>query len=47
MGKYRQILTELSARDTITAGYYSLTFLFTCYIEILLNFSVPLSHISV
>ena len=28
MGNFRQILTELSARDTIMAGYYSLTFLF-------------------
>ena len=28
MGKFRQIFTELSARDTIMAGYYSLTFLF-------------------
>ena len=27
MGKLRQCLTELSARDTIMAGYYSLTFL--------------------
>ena len=25
MGKFRQCLTELSARDTIMAGYYSLT----------------------
>ena len=28
MGKFRQCLTELSARDMIMAGYYSLTFLF-------------------
>ena len=28
MGKFRQCLTELSARDTILAGYYSLMFLF-------------------
>ena len=28
MGKFRQIFTELSAHDTIMAGYYSLTFLF-------------------
>ena len=28
MGKFRQCLTELSAHDTIMAGYYSLTFLF-------------------
>ena len=28
MGKFRQIFTELSACDTIMAGYYSLTFLF-------------------
>ena len=28
MGKFRQCLTELSARDTIMAGYYSLRFLF-------------------
>ena len=27
MGKFRQIFTELSARDTIMAGYYSWTFL--------------------
>ena len=27
MGKFRQCLTELSARDTIMAWYYSLTFL--------------------
>ena len=27
MGKFRQIFTKLSARDTITMGYYSLTFL--------------------
>ena len=26
MGKFRQCLTELSARGTIMAGYYSLTF---------------------
>ena len=26
MGKFLQILIELSARDTIMAGYYSLTF---------------------
>ena len=31
-GKFRQILTELSAQDTIMAGYYSLTFLLIpCY----------------
>ena len=29
MSKFRQILTELSARNTIMAGYYSLTFFFT------------------
>ena len=28
MGKFRQCLTELSARDAIMAGYYSLTFFF-------------------
>ena len=28
MAKFRQCLTLLSARDTIMAGYYSLTFLF-------------------
>ena len=28
MGKFRQCLTELSASDSIMAGYYSLTFLF-------------------
>ena len=28
MGKFHQCLTELSACDTIMAGYYSLTFLF-------------------
>ena len=28
MGKFRKNFTELSARDTIMAGYYSLTFLF-------------------
>ena len=28
MGKFRQCMTELSAHDTIMAGYYSLTFLF-------------------
>ena len=27
-GKFHQIFKELSARDTIMAGYYSLTFLF-------------------
>ena len=27
MGKFHQCLTLLSARDTIIAGYYSLTFL--------------------
>ena len=27
MGKFRQGLTELSVRDTIMVGYYSLTFL--------------------
>ena len=27
MGKFYQIFTELSARNTIMAGYYSLTFL--------------------
>ena len=27
MGKFRHCLTELSVRDTIMAGYYSLTFL--------------------
>ena len=29
MGKFRQCLTGLSARDTIMAGFFSLTFLFT------------------
>ena len=29
MGKFRQCLTELSARDMKMAGYYSLTFLFS------------------
>ena len=28
MGEFRQIFTELSARDMIMAGHYSLTFLF-------------------
>ena len=28
MGKFRQLLTELSARDIIMAGYYCFTFLF-------------------
>ena len=28
MGKFHQCLTDLSARDTIMAGYYSLKFLF-------------------
>ena len=28
LGKFRQIFTELSARDMIMEGYYSLTFLF-------------------
>ena len=28
MGKFHQYLTELSARDTIMAGYFSLMFLF-------------------
>ena len=28
MGKFRRIVTALSARGTIMAGYYSLTFLF-------------------
>ena len=28
MGRFRQCLTELYARDTIMSGYYSLTFLF-------------------
>ena len=28
MDKFRQFFSELSARDTIMAGYYSLTFLF-------------------
>ena len=37
MGKFRQILTELSARNKIMAGYYSLTFLF------FLNFIGPMS----
>ena len=32
MGKFRQCLTELSAHDTIIAGYYSLIFLFGCNI---------------
>ena len=27
MGEFRQCLTELSAQDTIMAGYYSLMFL--------------------
>ena len=35
MGNIRQCLTELSAHDTIMAGYYSLTFLF------LLNYMPP------
>ena len=29
MGKFLQFLTELSAHDTIMAGYYRFTFLFT------------------
>ena len=36
MGKFRQIFTELSARDTIVAGYYSLTFLFNLFIAALI-----------
>ena len=32
MGKFRQCLTELSTRDTIMAGYYSLTFLFFLFV---------------
>ena len=28
MGKFRQIFTELSSRNTIMAGYYSLMFLY-------------------
>ena len=28
MGKFRQYLTELHARDMIMAGYYSLTFFY-------------------
>ena len=32
-GQIRQIFTELSARDTIMAGYYSLTFLFTTVVR--------------
>ena len=38
MGKFRQCLTELSACDTIKiimAGYYSLTFLFFCMINLM------------
>ena len=39
MGEFRQCLTELSAHDTIMAGYYSLTILFNIcvYMRILLN----------
>ena len=34
MGKFLQFFTELSARDTTMAGYYSLTFLFySCYFQ--------------
>ena len=33
MGKFCQIFTELSARDTIMAGYYSLTFLLIIYVS--------------
>ena len=29
MGKFRQCLTELSARDKIMVGYYPFTFLFS------------------
>ena len=32
MDKFRQCLTELSAHDTIMAGYYSLTFLYCLYL---------------
>ena len=28
MGKFRQCVTDLCVRDTIIAGYFSLTFLF-------------------
>ena len=31
MGKFRQCLTELSACNTIMAGYYSLSFYFLCF----------------
>ena len=31
MGKFRQIFTELSARNKIMLGYYSLTFLLVNY----------------
>ena len=33
MGKFRQYLTELSARDMIMAGYNSLTFLFSLVVN--------------
>ena len=32
MGKFCQIFTELSARDMIMAGYYSLKFLFVFFL---------------
>ena len=32
MDKFRHFLTELSARDTIMAGYYSLTFLLAIFV---------------
>ena len=43
MGKFHQHLTELSARDTLMAGYYSLTFLFHNMIPPLISLSVDLS----
>ena len=39
MGKFYQIFTELSARDTIMAGYYSLTFLFVIMLYLMSSFN--------
>ena len=42
MDKFRQCLTELSVRDTIMAGYYSLTFLFN-QAYVLLHWCSPIT----
>ena len=48
MGKFRQCLTELSARDTIMAGYYSLTFLlhvtFVTFFFLLFQISLVIAY---